>query len=77
MVWLFYGDKPAEERPPLPVAPELTEKGYHVVWDTCDVAANHSNVMDTLLDVERLGLESEEGSCGEDVQVGGFLCLGV
>jgi hypothetical protein len=33
-VWLFWGDKrlPAEERPPIPFAPELVDPTWHAVY---------------------------------------------
>lgn len=52
---MFYGDKPDGERPPLPIIPELEDLDtWRVVWGQCDIEANHSHIVDNLLDVSHV-----------------------
>ncbi|KAL6764465.1 hypothetical protein V8C86DRAFT_2476288 [Haematococcus lacustris] len=51
-IWLFFGSSsmPAEERPPIPVIPELESSQWQAVYGEMEFEAPHWNVYDNALD---------------------------
>lgn len=51
-IWLFFGSNsmPAEERPPIPVIPELESGDWRAVYGEMEFAAPHWSVFDNALD---------------------------
>ncbi|WP_414529325.1 Rieske 2Fe-2S domain-containing protein [Nodularia chucula] len=49
-IWLFYGDLPAEERPPLPSFPEYMVSTMRPVYDDSIDNANYARLMEANLD---------------------------
>ncbi|KAJ9516917.1 hypothetical protein QJQ45_027341, partial [Haematococcus lacustris] len=51
-IWLFFGSRsmPAEERPPIPVIPELESSQWQAVYGEMEFEAPHWNVYDNALD---------------------------
>ena len=49
-IWLFYGDLPAAERPPLPTFPEYIMSTMHPVYDDSIDNANYARLMEANLD---------------------------
>lgn len=50
-VWVFLGDLPEEERPPMPVFPEMEDPAWRVVRGTYDWEANYERVVENGTDV--------------------------
>jgi phenylpropionate dioxygenase-like ring-hydroxylating dioxygenase large terminal subunit len=42
-IWLFWGDKslPADERPPIPWAPQLADPSWHAVYGEIEFECGH------------------------------------
>lgn len=53
-VWVFMGDIPEGERPPIPALPEFDEPGWRSFYFDWEVAAHYSRVTENAIDVSHL-----------------------
>ncbi len=51
LVWIFLGDLPAAERPPIPTFPEFDDPDYCMIWGTFDWKANYERVIENGIDI--------------------------
>lgn len=51
LVWIFLGDLPAEERPPIPEFPAFDDPEYHTHFGIFDWKANYERVMENGIDI--------------------------
>ena len=49
-VWVFLGDLPEAERPPIPTFPEFGEPGWRPIWGTFEWRAHYARVVENGLD---------------------------
>lgn len=55
-VWLFYGDLPEEERPPIPPLPEFEDPNLHYLFYECKVNAHYTRTLENSLDFAHLSV---------------------
>jgi len=53
-VWLFYGDLPEKERPPIPPLPEYEDSTMHPIYLEYEMQANYTRVIENALDPAHL-----------------------
>ncbi|MFN6528120.1 aromatic ring-hydroxylating dioxygenase subunit alpha [Nostoc sp. ChiSLP03a] len=54
LVWLFWGDLPEEERPPLPLLPEFDNPAWRAVYGEFRWNAHYSRVLENQFDISHL-----------------------
>ncbi len=54
LVWLFWGDLPEKERPPLPFLPEFGDPAFRCVYGDFTWNAHYTRVLDNLIDISHL-----------------------
>lgn len=55
-VWLFYGDLPEAERPPIPPLPEFEDSKLHYLFYECQVNAHYTRTLENALDFAHLSV---------------------
>jgi phenylpropionate dioxygenase-like ring-hydroxylating dioxygenase large terminal subunit len=53
-IWLFYGDLPAEKRPPIPAFPEYQDPKMHPIYVQYEMQTNYTRVIENALDPAHL-----------------------
>ncbi|WP_341526713.1 aromatic ring-hydroxylating dioxygenase subunit alpha [Nostoc sp. UHCC 0302] len=53
-IWVFYGNLPAEERPPIPPLPEYQDPTMHPIYLEYKMQANYTRVIENALDPAHL-----------------------
>jgi nitrite reductase/ring-hydroxylating ferredoxin subunit len=51
LVWIFLGDLPAAERPPIPSFPAFDDPEYYPLWGIFDWKANYERVIENGIDI--------------------------
>lgn len=51
LVWVFLGDLPEGERPPIPEFPEFGQPGWRAVWGSATWRADYTRVVENTVDV--------------------------
>lgn len=49
-IWIFYGDLPPEQCPPIPLLPEFTDPNLHPIYYECKVNTNYTRTLENAID---------------------------
>ena len=54
LIWLFWGDLPEQERPPIPPFPQFEDSAFRLIYGEFKWNAHYTRVLDNLIDISHL-----------------------